>query len=76
MNAITVTNIPDDTMILIELQARHREVSIEEYVLEALETNIKNLQIDEWLELTQLTPSVEISTEEIVAMVREARDSR
>lgn len=76
MNAITVTNIPDDMMILIKLQARHREVSIEEYVLEALETKIKNLQIDEWLKLTQLTPSVEISTEEIVAMVREARDSR
>lgn len=76
MTAITVTNIPDDLMILIELQARRRELSIEEYVLEALETNIKNLQIDEWLELTQLTPSVEISTDKIVALVRDARDSR
>ena len=63
-------------MTLVELRARVQNCSPEVVVVDILQREFSRLSLDEWLDLVSKTPSVDISTDEIVSIVRKARESR
>lgn len=63
-------------MTFVELRARVQNCSPEVVVVDILQRELSRLSLDEWLDLVATTPSVDISTDEIVSIVRKARESR
>lgn len=76
MDSISIRNIPEDLMTFVELRARVQNCSPEVVVVDILQRELSRLSLDEWLDLVATTPSVDISTDEIVSIVRKARESR
>ena len=76
MDSISIRNIPEDLMTLVELRARVQNCSPDVVVVDILQRELSRLSLDEWLDLATKTPSVDISTDEIVSIVRKARESR
>ena len=76
MDSILVRNIPEDLMTLVELRARMQDCSPDVVVVDILQRELSHLTLDEWLHLAAKTPSIDISTDEIVSIVREAREAR
>jgi plasmid stability protein len=76
VDSISIRNIPEDLMTFVELRARVQNCSPEVVVVDILQRELSRLSLDEWLDLVATTPSVDISTDEIVSIVRKARESR
>lgn len=76
MPALQVRNLPDDLHGLLRQRAETEGRTIGEVVTEILERELRRPRIHEWLDLVSRTPSVDISTDEIVSIVREGRASR
>lgn len=76
MAALQVRNLPDDLHNLLRDRADAEGRTISEVVTEILERELRRPRIHEWLDLVARTPSVDISTDEIVSIVREGRASR
>lgn len=76
MAALQVRNLPDDLHDLLRDRADAEGRTISEVVKEILERELRRPRIHEWLDLVARTPSVDISTDEIVSIVREGRASR
>ena len=76
MAALQVRNLPDDLHDLLRDRADAEGRTISEVVTEILERELRRPRIHDWLDLVARTPSVDISTDEIVSIVREGRASR
>jgi len=76
MAALQVRNLPDDLHDLLRQRADTEGRTISEVVTEILDRELRRPRIHEWLDLVAQTPSVDISTDEIVSIVREGRASR
>jgi len=74
--ALQVRNLPDDLHDLLRQRADAEGRTISEVVTEILDRELRRPRIHEWLDLVSRTPSVDISTDEIVSIVREGRASR
>lgn len=76
MAALQVRNVPDDVHQLLRERAEKEGRTISEIVLSMLEREVRRPRMHDWLDLVAKTPSVDISTDEIVEMIHEGRSER
>jgi plasmid stability protein len=76
MSAIQIKNVPEDLHAKLRRRAASQGRSVSSYVLETLERDLALPSMREWLDNLKRDPVTDISSEEIVGAIQEAREER
>ncbi len=73
---IQIRNVSDDVHRTLKVRAAQAGMSLSDYLLKELEKVAARPSRDEWLRRLAALPTVDVTTDEIVAAIREERDGR
>lgn len=77
MPAIQVKNVPDDLHDQLRRRAAEKGLTIGEYVLEAVRKELRNQELDDWLDrVAGDPPVVGLTTEDNLAALDAGREER
>ncbi len=76
MGSIQIKNAPDDLHEKIRLRAAERSMTVRDYVLDVVRRDLARPTLDTWLERVRRSPTTDVGSDEVVALIREGREER
>jgi hypothetical protein len=76
MTSVLITDLPEPLSLVLEIQAARAKNSVSEHIVAILEKHASSISFGEWLDLLTGSESVDISSDEIVAIIHAERDTR
>ena len=76
MTSVLITDLPEPLSLVLEIQADRAKISVSEHIVAILEKHVSSISFGEWLDLLAGSESVDISSDEIVAIIHAERDTR